>query len=258
MYPILFELGPLKLYAYGLLIGLGIVMSISYLTKAGANDINLKPDLINQLLIYLIIAAVVGGKFLLIFENPTEHLQNLSGLISGSGFVFYGSLLFCFGVLFWFIKKHKLPALPFLDLIAIVICILHACGRLGCFMAGCCYGKATDSWLGVVYTHPKSSAPINCSLHPVQLYESLLIGCLLLVLYLIKRKRAFNGQIFALYLILYPSIRMFTETFRGDEERGLLFNETLSHSQLISIILILAGIILYRKWQGQANAIKKL
>ncbi len=253
MHPVLFELFGLKIYAYGLLIGLGIAIGVGYITNKANKELNISPDLINNLAIYLVIAAVVGGKFLLFFENPTKYLNKPSLLASGSGFVFYGSLLFCFGVLFWFIRKHKIAPKPFLDLIAIITCIIHAFGRLGCFMAGCCYGKPLDHFPAVTYTNKLSSAPLNCGLHPTQLYEAAAIALVLLILLWTKQKRKFQGQVFALYLLFYPLVRFVIEYFRGDVERGLLFNNTISHSQLISIAIFSAGVYLYARWSKEKN-----
>ncbi|TAE87320.1 MAG: prolipoprotein diacylglyceryl transferase [Bacteroidetes bacterium] len=254
MHPILFELFGIKIYAYGLLIGLGIALGVGYITHKANKELGISADLINNLAVYLVIAAVLGGKFLLFFENPGKYLNKPSLLVSGSGFVFYGSLLFCFGVLYWFIRKYKIAYKPFLDLIAIITCIIHAFGRLGCFMAGCCYGKPLDHFPAVTYTNPLSSAPLHCGLHPTQLYESGAIVLVLIVLLLVKQKRAFQGQLFALYLLLYPIVRFVIEYFRGDVERGLLFNGNISHSQLISMAIFGVGIYTYIRWRNEHKA----
>ena len=256
MHPILFELFGIKIYAYGLLIGLGIASGVGYITHKANKELGIGTDLINNLAVYLVIAAVLGGKFLLFFENPDKYLNKPSLLVSGSGFVFYGSLLFCFGVLYWFIRKYKIAYKPFLDLIAITTCIIHAFGRLGCFIAGCCYGKPLDHFPAVTYTNPLSSAPLHCGLHPTQLYESGAIILVLTVLLLVKQKRAFQGQLFALYLLLYPIVRFVIEYFRGDVERGLLFNGNISHSQLISMAIFSVGIYTYVRWHNEQKASK--
>lgn len=249
MYPILFELFGFKIYAYGLCIGIGIVLGVAYTTYASKKLLQLNSDLINNLTIYLVVAAVVGGKVFLVLEEPATYFQHPKKLLSGSGFVFYGSLIFCIGVLYFFIKKHKIKPLIFFDIMAITTCIVHACGRVGCFMAGCCYGKPTDGFLGVVYAHPKSTAPLNCSLHPTQLYEAACLFVLMLILVFISSKKKFDGQVFAAYLLLYSAIRFVTEQYRGDEARGFVLGGLLSHSQLISVLIFSCGLLLYFKWR---------
>jgi phosphatidylglycerol---prolipoprotein diacylglyceryl transferase len=251
MFPILFEFAGLKVYAYGLMIGLGILLGVTYIFRSGKREIGLTDPLVNKLLIYLVAAAVIGGKVLLFFEAPARYLAQPALLVSGNGFVFYGSLLFCFAVLHWFIKKNKLPYRHTLDLVAITTCIVHVFGRMGCFLAGCCYGSAHEGWLSVVYTNPASPAPLHCPLHPVQLYEVAGIATVFLILLIVKRNKQFQGQVFACYLLLYPLVRFVTEMFRGDEARGYLFNGLLSHSQFISVLIFAVGIYLYNRWRKQ-------
>lgn len=253
MFPIIFRFFGLKVYAYGLLIGLGIAIGVLYLFKVGKKQIGLTETMINNLVIYIIVAAFVGGKVFLFFENPKKYASSSGLLLSGSGFVFYGSLIFCFGVLFWFMRKHKLPQRLMLDIIAVVTCIVHIFGRVGCFMAGCCFGTPYEGALGVVYTNTNSSAPLNCALHPVQLYEASAIFLLLIILLVLKQFKRFEGQLFVTYLFIYPIIRIITETFRGDEERGYLFNGIISHSQFISLFIMLLGLYLFFKWRNTTS-----
>ncbi len=250
MHPILFEFLGQKVYGYGLMIGIGIAAALYYEATTAKREIGLSYDQSNNLLIYMVIAAIVGGKIFLLLEEPRRYLSDPLLLVSGAGFVFYGSLLFCYMALYWFIKKNRIPARTFLDIMAITTLILHVFGRIGCFLAGCCYGKPTGSNFGVMFSDPLSSAqPLNCYLHPVQLYEAAAMSLALLVLVMVKRYKRFEGQVFALYLILYPLIRFNIEYFRGDVERGFLFNGMLSNAQAVSIPLLLVGIFLYVKWR---------
>ena len=131
-----------------------------------------------------------------------------------------------------------------LDVMAVTTCILHGIGRIGCFMAGCCYGKLTDSLLGVVFTNPVCQAePLNTLLHPTQLYEASFIFLILIGLLILKRNRQFEGQLFLIYLMAYAAGRGFLEIYRGDLSRGFVIEDYLSISQLISILLI--GVALY-------------
>lgn len=251
MFPVIAQFGSLKIYAYGLMIGLGIFFGVIYLYQTGKKEIGLTDTLVNRLLIYLVLAGVIGGKVLLFFEAPSFYFNNPGKLLSGNGFVFYGSLIFCMATLIWFIRKHKLPLKPTFDLIAIVTCIVHAFGRLGCFMAGCCYGTPSNGLFSVTYTNAASSAPLGCALHPVQLYEVAGIVIVLIILLWVKRNKTYPGQVFAVYVMLYPMVRFITELFRGDEQRGYLFNELLSHSQFISVLIFATGLFLWMRWRKQ-------
>lgn len=214
-------------------------------------------DKSNSLFIYIVISAYVGGKVFFFFENPSFYIHNLAKLFSGNGFVFFGSLLFAIPTMVWFFKKNNIPTLPMLDVMAIVTCIVHGFGRIGCFMSGCCHGKPTDSFLSVVFTNPVCQAePLNTPLHPTQLYESGFIFTLMVALLIIKRNKKFDGQLFLIYLIAYSVGRNLLEFLRGDEARGYLIQDILSHSQFISIIVIAVAFYFYVKFNRRGKLLK--
>ncbi len=211
-------------------------------------------DQANALFLLLIFAGVVGGKLFLIFEDPSLYLSHPTELLSKNGFVFYGSLLTAIPVMLWYFKKNKLPVAGMLDVMAAVTCIVHGFGRIGCFNAGCCYGKSTQSFLGVVFTDPACQAePLNVSLHPTQLYEASSVFLILIILLIIDRKKNFDGQVFLTYLILYAIARSVIELFRGDLQRGFVIDNVLSYSQFVSLILIVVAIYFYVKLKRKAN-----
>lgn len=204
-------------------------------------------DQANNLFILLIAAGIVGGKLFLLFEDPSAKL------FTASGFVFYGSLLFCIPTMLLFFKKNNLPILSMLDIMAIVTCIVHAFGRIGCFMAGCCYGTPTDSFPGVIFTDPVCQArPLNTPIHPTQLYEAGFIFLLLIGLLILKRRKRFDGQVFLVYLVVYAFGRGIIELFRGDVERGFVIKDILSNSQFISLLIISVTFFCYRKLSRKA------
>ena len=121
----------------------------------------------------------------------------------------------------------------------------HAIGRLGCFAAGCCYGKPTHHFWGVTFTNPLANqlvgTPLNEALEPTQLFESAAeLGIFLLLTWMFKRKK-FDGQIFGSYLFLYGIARFFLEFLRDDPGRGSVFGDVMSGTQLIAIGLVLTG-----------------
>ncbi len=257
MHPILFEIGSITIYTYGFFIALGALLGFGYMARQGKKLFGLTFDQSNTLFILLVLAGVIGGKLFLIFEDPTFYLSNPKKLASGNGFVFYGSLLLAVPTMLWFFRKNKIPTLPMLDVMAAVTCIVHGFGRIGCFMAGCCYGKTTTSKLGVIFTNPVCQAePLNTPLHPTQLYEAGFIFFILTMLLVFKNRKQFEGQFFLIYLMAYATGRGVLELFRGDLERGFVFNDILSNSQFISLIIISIALYFYVKLKRNANLIR--
>lgn len=255
MHPVLFEVGDYTVYTYGFLIAVGAVSAFSYMAWQSKREFGTSFDQSNTLFILLLVAGIVGGKLFMIFENPSYYLSSPRKLIAGSGFVFYGSLLFCIPTMIWYFRKNKIPVLGMLDVMAIVTCIVHGFGRIGCFMAGCCYGTPTHTHFGAVFTDPACQAPLNTPLHPTQLYEAGFIFLLMTGLLLLKRRKQFDGQVFIVYLIAYAFGRSIIEIFRGDLARGFVIDNILSTSQFISILVIGTAIAFYVKLKRKGNLV---
>ena len=236
----------ISIYSYGAMIFIGAIIASYYLTSQMKGRFSIKTDDSINLVIGIIIASVVGGKAFLYFENPSMFNQNPMALISNSGFVFFGSLIFSLGVVYFFIRKYKLAVWPFLDIIAITTLIVHFFGRIGCFLAGCCHGLPHDGVFSVVFVNSQCAAePLNTPLYPTQLFSAFMLLSILLVLLVIKKVQRFDGQLFLLYLMLYAIGRSIIEEFRGDEERGFVFDGFLSHSQVIALLLFIAALFFY-------------
>ena len=257
MHPILFEIGSITVYTYGFCVALGAVLGFSYMAWQGKKLFGTTFDQSNTLFILLVLAGFAGGKFFMIFESPSFYFSHPKELLSGGGFVFYGSLLFAIPTMLWYFRKNKIPVLSMLDVMALVTCILHFLGRIGCFMAGCCYGKPTLTNFGVVFTDTRCQAePLNTPLHPTQLYEAGFIFCILIGLLVLKRRKQFEGQLFLIYLITYAAGRAVLELFRGDLDRGFVIDNVLSNSQFISLLIISVTIYFYVKLSRKANLSK--
>jgi phosphatidylglycerol---prolipoprotein diacylglyceryl transferase len=251
MHPILFELGSVKVYSYGFLIAVGAMAGICYLAIQGKKEVGLTFDQANLLFLWIFIAAVVGGKVFLFFEDPSVYFNHPAKLVKGNGFVFYGSFLFAVPTMFWFFKKYRLHTYKMLDVMAIVTCLVHMFGRLGCFLAGCCYGHPTSSWAGIVFDDPACYAkPKDVPLHPTQLYEASYIFLVMLVLFVIRDRRKFYGQLFLMYLAFYAVGRTIIEFFRGDEIRGYVFG-VITHSQLIALSILIVVMVVYKHWAAK-------
>jgi phosphatidylglycerol:prolipoprotein diacylglycerol transferase len=234
------------------MIAIGVIAGVAYMAIVGKSEAGLSFDQANALFLYLFAAAFLGGKVFLFFEEPAYYAANPGKLVSGQGFVFYGSFLFTVPTMLWYFRKEKLSTHRMLDVMAVTTCIVHFFGRIGCFMAGCCYGRPTDGVLGVVFSDPACKArPLGEPLHPSQLYEAGIILLILVAVLAVKRMaRKFFGQLFLLYLILYAVGRSVLELFRGDTSRGFIIPDVLSHSQLIALVIVIVTIIVYRRWSN--------
>ena len=246
MYPILFEVGGITVYSYGFFIALGTIAGVAYMAKQGKKEVGLTFDQANNLFLVIFIAALVGGKVFLFFEDPGRYVNEPGKLIAGRGFVFYGSFLFAVPAMLIYFRRHKLPALAMLDVMAITTCLVHGFGRIGCFLAGCCHGKPTGFFTAVTFTDEACFAdPLNTPLHPTQLYEACFIFLVMIGLMMLRHRRTFHGQLFLLYLMAYALGRFVIEYFRGDLGRGYIIENVISHSQLIALIILLSVAILY-------------
>lgn len=237
------------------MIGIGAIAGVAYMAVQGKKNVALTFDQANSLFLYIFVAAFVGGKVFLFLEEPSTYLHHPGNLITGQGFVFYGSFLFAIPTMFWFFKRNKLDPYKMLDIMAITTCIVHMFGRVGCFLAGCCYGVPTKNFFGVVFNDPLCAAePLGVPLHPTQLYEALYI--FLVMIFLLRRRvrQKFYGELFLLYLIFYAVGRSILEIFRGDATRGFIIDGILSHSQFIALIIIICTLYVYSRWSKRNKA----
>jgi len=166
--------------------------------------------------------------------------------VSLSGTVFYGGLLGGVAAMCWYAKRYKIPALPYTDLFAPIILVAHSIGRVGCFLAGCCYGiHASDGHVfAVVYPPESLGAPSGTPILATPLIEAaanMLILCGIIVLY--RCRKRVTGEITAFYLVAYSVARFVLEFFRGDGARGFYLGVSTSH--WISVFLLIAGIGLW-------------
>ncbi len=267
MHPVLFQFDTpsflrgifpdtITIYTYGFLIAIGAVLAFFYTARQAKKQYNVPMETTQWLITLLIIAAVVGGKLFIFFEDPSGYLKHPGKLVDNfaNGFVFYGSFIFAIPTMLWFFRHYKLPTLGMLDIIAGTTLIVHGTGRLGCFMAGCCYGVPTDSFLGVTFTNPQCAAePLNTPLHPTQLYSSLMIFAILAVIIFMKDRKKFDGQLFLLYIMLYAIGRSVIEVFRGDISRGYVIEGVLTNSQFIAGLMFLVALYFYVKLSKKAK-----
>lgn len=251
MHPILFEIpvfGGLPVYTYGVLVATGFLVGIFWIVRE-SKRVGLDPARSMDLVFYIIISAIIGSRILyLIVNDPSRLIKEPWSIfmIWEGGLVFYGGVIFAVTASVIYMAKNKMKFLSYADVFAPGLVIGHAIGRIGCLMAGCCHGAAAGShWYAIVFPgDPHSSAPANIPLYPTQLIES--SGDLLIFLFLVlfRKHKKFDGQIFALYLVLYSILRFFNEMLRGDTDRGYIVQNTISTAQGISIALFIMGVLM--------------
>lgn len=247
MYPVLFKIGPLTVHTYGVLVALGFLTGIAFAIKH-AKDYSISKDTIIDIGFYILFSAIIGSRLFFVLIKLDYYLKNPISIfkIWEGGLVFYGGVLLAVPVAIWYAKRHSLDVLKIADIFAPSIAIGHSIGRLGCFSAGCCYGRYTESvpW-AIIFTDPNSIAPTGIPLHPTQIYESIgeFINFIILFFFLRKRK-SFDGQLLIIYLILYSILRFIVEFFRGDADRGIIISG-FSVPQGISIAIFVISIVAY-------------
>ena len=240
MYNDLFSIGPVTIRGYGLMIGLGIVAAM-LLGECRAKKRGLNGEAIYGLTFFAVVTGFAAAKLLFILTQWESFLKNPKAYLSFEGFVVFGGIIGAILSLYLYCRVKKLDLLDYLDLMAPSVALAQAFGRVGCFLAGCCYGRDTDSCIGVVFTH-SAYAPNGVKLLPTQLFMS--AGDLLLMLILLwySSKERMKGRTTMLYLILYSLGRFALEFLRNDN-RGTV--GILSTSQFIGILTAIAGAIGY-------------
>lgn len=244
MWPVLFKIGSLEVYSWGFTLSLAVLAG-TFLLYRQAPKIGLKQDLVIDMAIWLVVGGVVGARLFYVFVyEPGTYLKQpyLIFALWQGGLVYYGAIIGGFIAGVWFVRKNRLSFWPLADLVAPPLALGYGIVRIGCFLNGCCYGKPTNSFLGVVFPHLDDWAR-----HPTQIYSSLLGFTLFIVLLTFQRKKSFDGQVFLLFLILYGIGRTAIESLR----ENLTVFGPVTVSQLISIlIIIIAGVFYRRRRQG--------
>jgi phosphatidylglycerol:prolipoprotein diacylglycerol transferase len=247
MHPILFEIGDWPVYSYGVLLAAAYLAGLQF-AVVRARRAGLDGTKVMDFGIYLIIAALVGAKLMLVlvdFDYFRAQPRELFSLVRAGG-VFYGGLLGALLAGIWLVRRYNLPLWTTADLIAPGIALGHIIGRFGCLLAGCCYGRPTDVPWAVTFTDPVAAAnvgtPLHEALHPTQVYDAGAEFLILVLLLLTERRgRPFPGRTFWGYMVLYGVSRFVVEMFRGDA-RGMVMG--LSTSQFVSLLMVPVSLVM--------------
>ena len=240
MYNDLFSIGPLTVHGYGLMIAIGVIVAL-FTGEAIAKKRGLNSDAIYSITFLCVISGFISAKILFCIVEWKTFVTNPKQVLTGSGFVVYGGIIGGVLAAYLYCRIKKLSFWDYFDLVLPCVAIAQGFGRIGCFMAGCCYGKETDSFIGIVFTH-SNQAPNGVKLLPTQLFSAAGMFLIAAILFMYAKRKHATGQVGALYMILYSVGRFFIEFLRNDY-RGEV--GPFSTSQFISLFIFVAGIALF-------------
>lgn len=234
MHPILLKIGPLTVYSYGTMLAIGFAVSFFLIYRQAIRN-NIDKDAITNLALLTLFAGIAGGRILYIITNAEYYLAHPLEVfnLSKGGLVFYGGFFGGVAAFAYYSERKKIGFWNAADIFAPYLALTQAFGRIGCFLNGCCYGKQAEGG----------------SLYPAQIYSSVLLAAIFLILLFWQKRRRFKGEVFLAYCLLYSIKRFFIEFLRGDN-MPVAFGLTMS--QLISISIFIFGCIIFslkaREW----------
>ncbi len=253
MYPVLLQFGSLTLYTYGFFVAIGFLAGM-FLSYYEAKRLGEDQGQVLDLFFYLLMAAIIGSRLFYVGTNPDEYLKNPLEIfkIWNGGLVFYGGFIGGMVAALIYIKIKKMCLWRTADILAPSIAAGQFLGRIGCFFAGCCYGKVCELPWAVTFTHPHTLAPMGIPLHPTQLYSAVSNLIIFSVLWLFRKRKRYDGQLFWMYAFLYGTTRTLIEIFRGDF-RGPVILDVLSVSQIIGASIAVIAVFMMFRLSGQVG-----
>lgn len=237
----LLTIGPVTIYGYGLMIAIGVIAAYT-VAEFRAKRKGMNHELIFNLTIWCLVGGILGAKLLYLITELKDILADPSLLLDISrGFVVYGGIIGGIFSGYLYIRIKKQNFLQYFDLVMPSIALAQGFGRMGCLLAGCCYGEQTTNAFHLVF-HTSDFAPNGVALVPTQPISSFLDFLNFFTLVSISKRTKADGQVAGFYLVFYSIGRFILEFFRGDLERGQV--GSLSTSQFISIFIFLIGLLL--------------
>jgi phosphatidylglycerol:prolipoprotein diacylglycerol transferase len=245
VHPIAFYLGTLPIRWYGIMMATAFLVGLWTATRR-ARPVNVSSEVITDLTMWLMGGSIVGARIVYV---TTYWKQEFAGgpwsevfMIQHGGLVYYGGLIGAtmagVGYLWW----KKLPVWKIADIMAPSIALGSVFGRIGCLLNGCCYGRACDLPWAITFPTDNPLHPPAYPVHPTEIYDALLNLLLYAGLAWLFRRRKFDGEIFALYLIGYAICRSIVECFRGDYTIDHIHAGLFTPAQLLSLPILIAGI----------------
>lgn len=258
VHPVAVQLGPITIHWYGVMVALGFLVGLWNASRR-APRAGLPAEKILDLGPWLILGGIVGGRALYVITFWQEQFAGQPFwevfAVHHGGLVFYGGLIGATLAGVWAARRKRLPLGKLTDLLAPSVALGYAIGRIGCLLNGCCYGHATALPWAIRFppgheTHPvgKEALPV----HPTQLYESLSNLALYLALAWFWPRRRFDGQVFAVYLLGYATLRAGVELFRGDYPASQRVGG-FTPAQVVSVLIFLVGVAWWFTWKPRGR-----
>lgn len=247
MYPKLISIGSFYIPTYGVLVALGFLAGLGVTVRL-AQRTGLSAEKVMNLAIYCAIAGILGAKLFMFLFNIGDYIRDPGQIFSmetlQAAGVFHGGFIAAFVMALLYMRRQHLPAFPTMDVFAPGVVLGQAIGRLGCFAAGCCWGKECDLPWGVRFRSDAAApVPLDKTLHPVQLYESAADLIIFVILYRRFRREHRAGNVIGLYLVLYSTARFIIEFFRNHEQ-ALVGPFSLTQWIALGLLIVGAGILL--------------
>lgn len=242
MYPVLFQFGNLELRSYGAFVALSFFIGL-WLSTREAQRKGIDPRVIQDFAVYALLGGIIGARlYFILFSDPAFYLKNpweifavWHGGIGVIGSLFGGAL-----VALWYCRKKEISFWKLGDTLAPGIALGQTIGQFACLFNGDSYGKPTDLPWAIMYTDPRSLAPLNIPLHPIELYEMAAYFLVFLIVWKTRKKYRADGFAFFTYLSAYGVARFSVEFFRG---HPAIFAWGIPAAQVFSVALVLASLV---------------
>jgi len=245
MYPVLFSIGGFSLFAYGTMLAIAFALGIFLMLKDAAKN-GLPEDKLLDMSILIIIAALIGSRLLYVLIEWQTFINDPLAIfaVRSGGLSFHGGLLFGIVTGYWYVRRHRMPAGKIADIVAPPLALGYAIVRVGCLLAGCCYGRPSD----LPWAMPSSYLDSTLR-HPTQLY-ALIAGLIIFGILLYRKgKTGFKGQLLLEFVIYYSVYRFLVEFFREVSA----YIGVLTLGQTASLIAAVGAFVIIRIWPSVRN-----
>lgn len=240
MYPILLNIGSFELRSYSVIVMLSFLAAL-WLAKKEAARKGLDPALVADFSLYALLAGIVGARiYFIVFSDPLHYLRNPWEILAvwHGGLGVIGSLAGGILAALWYCRKKNISLLRFADILAPAVAFGQTLGQFACLANGDSYGRPTDLPWAITYTDPRSFAPLNVALHPIEVYEMAAYFLVFLAAWTTRKRFKTDGSSFLVYLAAYGVARFVVEFFRG---HPAMFAGGIPAAQVFGAALVLAS-----------------